>query len=108
MEDYEGVVNTLVSEVKSGYRDKDGIITAESVAKGPKNVSDGQGSSDEQTGSDEGDGDVGGFTDTGPSGTGQDVGVDDSTNFSTGYSDEGYNRGGSVSKQMKRSGLASK
>lgn len=60
-------------------------------------------------------GDEGGFTDTGPGGTGQDVGVDESTGFSTGYSDDGYNQGGLASKpkpkkikKMKKGGLASK
>ena len=70
----------------------------------------GQGPGNVQTGGDEG-----GFTDTGPGGTGQDVGVDESTGFSTGYSDDGYNQGGLASKpkpkakkKMKQGGLASK
>ena len=69
----------------------------------------GQGPGNPKTGGDEG-----GFTDTGPGGTGQDVGVDESTGFSTGYSDDGYNQGGLASKpkpktkKMKKGGLASK
>ena len=95
----------------AAQREQDRINSKGGV--GPGNVqTGGVGPGNVQTGGDESSF---GFTDTGPGGTGQDVGVDESTGFSTGYSDDGYNQGGLASKpkpkakkKMKRGGLASK
>ena len=109
VEDYQSVIDTMTNEIQSGYRDTDGNITAESVAKGPKDVSGNLVTSpttyDKDAIGDESYGDE--DPDTAVS-TSPNESYDDAPGEFDGLDDDMYSKGGSVTKQMKRSGLASK